>query len=179
MIQFTAKPAWALTPSKDDDDPQGFEPMETPRTSSPEIILRAIARVEYRTLTLMTRIDAALASVAGPVIIAKPPNDLPALLRTADQLLTFARQEAGARPTVWRCQWCGGRHAVPVTLMRPVSIRCERCGRTIDVDPAATSPALVADPLTAEVNDYRRALSGFFREAMARGWPVLVSKVEP
>jgi hypothetical protein len=31
------------------------------------------------------------------------------------------------------------------------------------------------DPLQGAVNTCRRELSGFFREAMARGWPVLIS----
>lgn len=176
LYRFTSLPAWALTPSKDDDQPGGYEPLQTPLTSTPEIMHRAIARVEYRTLGLLARVEAALAAGPGPTVIARSPNDLPALLRTADQLLTFARQEAGERALVWRCS-CGARFAVPVSLMRPVSIRCERCGRTIDVDHRGAGETRLADPITTEVNEYRQALSAFFREAMARGWPVLVTKV--
>lgn len=178
LYRFSSQPAWSLTPSTQDDEPGGFELLQTPLTSTPEIMNRAMARVEYRTLGLLARVEAAVATTPGPVVFATSPNDLPALLRTADQLLTLARQEAGERAIVWRCT-CSARLAVPVSLMRPVSIRCDRCGRTLDLDPRAAPPSSSAsDPVTAEVNEYRQALSGFFREAMARGWPVLVSKVE-
>ena len=80
---------------------------------------------------------------------------------------------------MWRCT-CGTRYAVPVSLMRPVSIRCERCGSTLDLDPQRiVEQSHLADPLMAEVNAYRKAVSDCFREAMARGWPVLVSKADP
>ncbi|MBE2249366.1 MAG: hypothetical protein IAE78_07430 [Myxococcus sp.] len=178
MIRFSSKPAWTLLAPKPGDAPATpYEPLETPLASSPGIVARALARVEYRTLTLLARVENALAD--GSLTLARPPNDLPALLRTADQLLTFARQEAGERASVWRCQ-CGTPYAVPVSLMRPVSIRCERCGRTVDLDPTRVEgESHVADPVTSEVNEYRRAVSALFREAMARGWPVLVAKVEP
>lgn len=178
LYRFSSLPGWALTPSKDDDQPGGYEPLQTPLTSTLEIMQRAMSRVEYRTLSLLAQVEAAIARGPGPIVFASSPNDLPALLRTADQLLTFARQEAGERASVWRCT-CGARFAVPVSLMRPVSIRCDRCGRTLDLDPRAAPPSTsVADPITNEVNEYRQALSAFFREAMARGWPVLVTKVE-
>ncbi len=171
MYRFIAQPAWSLTPSPDDDDPSGFVPLEV-AAPAPAVLERALSRVEYRTLGLLVRLE----QIAGasPNVFAKPPNDLPALLRTADQLLTIARQEAGERATFWRCE-CGSRYAVPVSLMRPVSIRCERCGRTLDLDPGAGSTQL-EDPATAALNDYRRTVSTFFKEAMARGWPVLVAK---
>ncbi|MBL8922910.1 MAG: hypothetical protein JNJ54_28940 [Myxococcaceae bacterium] len=175
--RFSSQPAWSLTPSKEDDQPGGFELLQSPLASTAEIMNRAMSRVEYRTLGLLARVESALASSPGPVVFATSPNDLPALLRTADQLLTFARQEAGERAIVWRCS-CSARLAVPVSLMRPVSVRCDRCGRTLDLDPRAAPPSSSADPVTAEVNEFRQALSAFFREAMARGWPVLVSKVE-
>lgn len=174
MYRLRSVPAWSLTPSKDDDEAGGFEPLEVPSTSTPELQEKALARVEFRTLSLLARMEQATLTSSG--LLAKSPNDLPALLRTADQLLTFARQEAGESASVWRCD-CGNRYAVPVSLMRPVSIRCERCGRTLDLDPSAARASSFEDPVTAEINGYRRAVSEFFKEAMARGWPVLVTKV--
>lgn len=171
MFRFVAQPAWSLTASTEDDDPAGYEPL-TIAPPKQHLFERAFARVEYRTITLIARIEDAASG--SPGVLAKPPNDLPALLRTADQLLTIARQEAGERATLWRCE-CGSRYAVPVSLMRPVSIRCERCGRTLDLDPAVGTTQ-IEDPETAELNDYRRTVSAFFKEAMARGWPVLVAK---
>lgn len=113
---------------------------------------------------------------SGSAIFAHPPNDLPALLRLADQLETLARAEEGERALVWKCQHCGTRYAVPVALVRTVSIRCERCGNTLELK-AATSQGeeSLMDPQRGAVNQARRALAAFFREAMARGWPVLVS----
>lgn len=177
MLRFVSKPLWALSATRPGAGPtEPFDALETPTPGSPEVVERALARVEYRTATLLARIEQTLTTPEA--MLAKPPNDLPALLRTADQLLTFARQEAGERASLWRCE-CGTRYAVPVSLMRPVSIRCERCGRTLDLDPRAAEESHIADPLMAEVNDYRKAVSAFFREAMARGWPVLVTKAEP
>lgn len=172
MIRFFSKPAWTLMPLKG-PPPEDYQALEVP-SASPETFSQGLARVEYRTLTLLARIELALTQGG---LLAKPPNDLPALLRTADQLLTFARQEAGERASVWRCE-CGTRYAVPVALMRPVSIRCERCLRTLDLDPRAAGESHLADPQMAEVNAYRKAVSDLFREAMARGWPVLVAKAE-
>lgn len=177
MYQFISKPAWTLIDAKKSDHPpEPYEALQSPK-ASPEIFARAFARVEYRTGTLLSRIEEAVAGAKAQVPVFKPPTDLPALLRTADQLLTFARQQAGARASVWRCT-CGTRYAVPFSLMRPVSIRCERCGNTLDLDPTAAGESRIADPITAEVNEYRKAVSALFREAMARGWPVLVAKVE-
>lgn len=177
MYQFISKPAWTLVDAKKGDAaPEPYVALQSP-AASPEIFTKALARVEYRSGTLVSRIEEAAAGAKGQVPVFKPPNDLPALLRTADQLLTFARQQAGARASVWRCT-CGTRYAVPFSLMRPVSIRCERCGNTLDLDPTAAGESRIADPITAEVNEYRKAVSALFREAMARGWPVLVSKVE-
>ena len=39
------------------------------------------------------------------------------------------------RAQLWRCQ-CGTGYAVPVALVRPVSLLCERCGRTVELDPS-------------------------------------------
>jgi hypothetical protein len=173
MYNLRSVPAWSVTPSKEDDEAERYEPLVVPPTSSPQLVEKALARVEYRTLSLLARMEQAAATEPG--LLAKSPNDLPALLRTADQLLTIAKQEAGESASVWRCE-CGSRYAVPVSLMRPVSIRCERCGRTLDLDPGVARPSSIEDPVTAEVNGYRRTVSAFFKEAMARSWLVLVKK---
>ncbi len=75
---------------------------------------------------------------------------------------------------------CGARYAVPVALLRPVSIRCDRCGNTLELEPGKTLPETVpADLSKSRVNQARVALAGFFREAMARGWAVLVEPKGP
>jgi hypothetical protein len=136
----------------------------------------ALARVEYRGFKAHDRALELIAS-QNPAVFASSPNDLPALLRTADQLLTIAKMDAGERAQVWRCS-CGTPYAVPVALVRPVSLRCDRCGNTVEMDPSrSTGEQQLADPKTTSINATRNALSTFFREAMARGWPVLVAKV--
>lgn len=112
----------------------------------------------------------------GSAIYAQPPNDLPALLRLADQLETLANAEEGERALVWKCSNCETRYAVPVALVRSVSIRCERCSNTVELK-ASTSQGeeTLMDPQRGSINQARKALAQFFREAMARGWPVLVS----
>ncbi|MFT3707900.1 MAG: hypothetical protein QM817_09615 [Archangium sp.] len=136
----------------------------------------ALARVEYRGFKAHDR-ALELLTTKSPVVFASSPNDLPALLRTADQLLTIAKMDAGERAQVWRCT-CGTPYAVPVALVRPVSLRCDRCGNTVEMDPSrATGEQQLSDPKTTGINATRNALSTFFREAMARGWPVLVARV--
>jgi hypothetical protein len=136
----------------------------------------ALARVEYRGFKAHDR-AVELLGARSPAVFASSPNDLPALLRTADQLLTIAKMDAGERAQVWRCS-CGTPYAVPVALVRPVSLRCDRCGNTVEMDPSRSKgEAQHQDPRTAAVNATRHALSTFFREAMARGWPVLVAKL--
>jgi hypothetical protein len=108
-------------------------------------------------------------------IFAQPPQDLPALLRLADQLDRLAAQEAGERALVWRCTQCGTRYAVPLALARSVAIRCERCGEPVELNPTRSlGEEALLDPFVGEVNEARRKIAAFFREAMARGWPVLV-----
>ncbi|MBL8912348.1 MAG: hypothetical protein JNM17_16775 [Archangium sp.] len=136
----------------------------------------ALARVEYRGFKAFDR-ALELVSAKSPAVFASSPNDLPALLRTADQLLTAAKMDAGERAQVWRCS-CGTPYAVPVALVRPVSLRCDRCGNTVEMDPSrAGAVESTIDAKTAAVNATRNSLSVFFREAMARGWPVLIAKV--
>ncbi len=176
MYRFSAAPLWALADPSKKAPAQPFEPLAPLANASPEVWARVLARIEYRTLTLAERIELVLKTGPEPAVLAKPPNDLPALLRTADQLLTFARQESGEKASLWRCE-CGTRYAVAVSLLRTVSVRCEHCGRTVDLDPAHTAgESFLPNPELAAVNELRRSLSAFFREAMARGWLVLVSK---
>lgn len=168
MIRFFAAPAWELgKPSAETLEPQNIET---------ELVNEAFLRSEYRGERPLEKAKKVLEDPKGPPIFAQPPNDLPALLRLADQLLTLARQDAGERAKVWRCE-CGTRYAVPVALLRPVSIKCERCGRTLDLELGASlGDDQLVEPHQGRVNATRKGLSDFFREAMARGWPVLVAQ---
>jgi DNA-directed RNA polymerase subunit RPC12/RpoP len=84
--------------------------------------------------------------------------------------------EAGERALVWRCGKCGTRYAVPVALARSVVIPCERCGNPVDLTPEkSVGEEALMDPFAGAVNATRRQLAGFFREAMARGFTVLVA----
>jgi hypothetical protein len=168
MIRFYAAPAWEVgKPSSDTLEPVGLDA---------DLIVDAFARAEYRGERPLARAEKVLQTEKGPPIFAQPPNDLPALLRLADQLITLSRQDAGERAKVWRCD-CGTRYAVPVALLRPVSIKCERCGRTLELEiTTSVGDDQLVEPFQGRVNLCRKALSDFFREAMARGWPVLVSK---
>jgi len=157
-----------------------------------EAIERALAGAEFRDVRARDRLRTLLQgdrppSLGGPgqgygpsAIFAQPPQDLPALLRLADELEALAQREAGERALVWKCQHCSARYAVPVALVRQVSIRCERCGQPVELNATRSlgEEALI-DPFLGSVNEARRQLAGFFREAMARGWPVLVSAPVP
>ncbi|MDY7225281.1 hypothetical protein [Hyalangium rubrum] len=155
----------------------------------PEAVERALAGAEFRDVRARDRLRALLQGDRPPklgspgkgfgpsAVFAQPPNDLPAMLRLADELEMLARREAGERALVWKCTECAARYAVPVSLVRPVSIRCERCGNPVElnVQRSLGEEALV-DPFLGAVNNCRQELASFFREAMARGWPVLVSE---
>ncbi|HYH94434.1 hypothetical protein [Hyalangium sp.] len=157
----------------------------------PEAVERALGGAEFRDVRARDRLRALLQSDRPPklgspgtgfgpsAVFAQPPGDLPALLRLADELEGLARLEAGERALVWKCAECSARYAVPVSLVRPVSIRCERCGAPVELSPTRSlgEEALI-DPFLGAVNQCRRELATFFREAMARGWPVLVSQGE-
>ncbi|MDP1828617.1 MAG: hypothetical protein Q8L48_35450 [Archangium sp.] len=180
MFRFYAVPAWQLldpSASLGTGPTAKAMPPEEPLvpTSDPAFLEAALARVEYRGFKARERaLD--LLSAKSPAVFASSPNDLPALLRTADQLLTIAKMDAGERAQVWRCH-CGTPYAVPVGLVRPVSLSCERCGEVVELDPnQSLGETFAADARTATVNAARLALSEFFREAMARGWPVLVAR---
>lgn len=178
MFRFYAVPAWQLLDEKVAKAMGATTAPEEalrPVAAEPELIEAALAQVEYRGFKARER-ALELLSRSNPAVFASSPNDLPALLRTADQLLMIAKMDAGERAEVWRCQ-CGTRYAVPVALVRPVSLLCERCGHTVELDPVhSLGETSVADPRTASVNSARTGLSEFFREAMARGWPVLVAR---
>lgn len=176
MVRFYAVPAWELETS-----PRvGGKPFE--HTLAPDVaptrvmLAQALYRVEYRGDDLLGRAEALAEAGPGPQVYARPPTDLPALLRSADQLLLYVRRQQGERAWVWRCE-CGTRLAVAVALLRPTSVRCETCGRAVDLDPARRAgQSFLADPHQLELNRIRTEVSGFFREAMARGWPVLVER---
>lgn len=155
----------------------------------PEAIERALAGAEFRDVRARDRLRAVLHGDKAPklgspgpgygpsAVFAQPPQDLPALLRLADELESLAKRESGERALVWQCAECSARYAVPVALVRQVSIRCERCGTPVELNPSRSlgEEALI-DPFLGVVNTARRELAAFFREAMARGWPVLVSQ---
>ncbi len=155
----------------------------------PEAVERALASAEFRDVRARDRLRSLLQSDRPPklgtpgagfgpsAVFAQPPGDLPALLRLADELEGLAKREAGERALVWKCVECGARYAVPVSLVRPVSIRCERCGNPVELSaPRSLGEEALIDPFLGAVNQCRRELATFFREAMARGWPVLVAE---
>src|SRR5687768_16562274 len=101
------------------------------------------------------------------------------MLRLADQLDSRAQIEAGERALVWKCERCATRYAVPVALARSVVIPCERCGASVDLTPdRSVGEEALLDPFSGAVNTARRHLAVFFREAMARGYAVLVAGEE-
>ena len=182
-------------PSHRVSDHPGFLPdedrLEPELPPLPEAAERALAGVQFRDVRARDRLRSLLQGDRPPklgapgkgfgpsAVFAQPPQDLPALLRLADELENLAKREAGERALVWKCSECAARYAVPVSLVRQVSIRCERCGNPVElsVQRSLGEEALV-DPFLGAVNDCRQALASFFREAMARGWPVLVSEHE-
>lgn len=174
--------------------PQSLPPDERLEPELPplhEAVERAFAGAEFRDVKAKDRVRALLqgdkpptlgspGSGFGPsAIFAQPPQDLPALLRLADELESLAKREAGERALVWKCGECGARYAVPLALARTVSIRCERCGSPVELNPQRSlGEESLIDPFLGAVNGARHELATFFREAMARGWPVLVAREE-
>lgn len=163
-----------------------FEP-ELP--ASIGLVDRALAGVEFRTQRVRDRITQMFASdglqrigAPGPqaspsLVFAQPPQDLPAILRMADQLDALAAAEEGERALVWKCLRCGTRYAVPLGLVRDVSIRCERCGEPVSLRrERSTGEEALVDPMQGAVNLTRRRLAAFLRESMASGRPVLVAQ---
>ncbi|MDC0714986.1 hypothetical protein POL68_41440 [Stigmatella sp. ncwal1] len=186
-FRFLSVPAFRLV-----DHPQSLpdeDRLEPQLPPVPEAIERALASAEFRDIRAKDRLRSLLQGDLPPAlgspgegfgpsaVFAQPPQDLPALLRLADELELLARREAGERALVWKCKDCNARYAVPVSLVRPVSIRCERCGTPVELSaPHSLGEESLIDPFQGVVNTCRRELAVFFREAMARGWPVLVSE---
>ncbi len=188
-FRFFAVPTHHLTPdSRPIASDELLEP-ELPYVH--EAIEKALTGAEYRDMRARDR----MLSVLGPdqsdrhgapgegysasAVFAHPPQDLPALLRLADQLDMLAEQETGERALVWKCSDCSTRYAVPVALVRRVAIRCERCGHAVELhSESSIGEESLLDPTRISVNKVRRELASFFRDAMARGWPVMVAATE-
>lgn len=150
-----------------------------------EAVERALSGAEFRDVRARDRLRSILAAATPPGgqapfpgvgVFARPPDDLPALLRLADQLDHLAKGESGERALVWRCARCQKRYAVPIVLARPVTIACEGCSAPVELHPAKSEgEEVLLDPFSGKVQEARRKLAEFFREAMARGWAVLVA----
>jgi hypothetical protein len=182
-IRFFAAPFYRL-----DEPRRPIPPGELiePTLQGNEALERALEGAEFRDARVRDRIHELISShprssfeaiaerCGRPAIFARPPHDLPALLRLADQLEALAAQHEGERAMIWRCE-CGTRYAVPVTLFQGVTIRCDRCGRPVELSLARSiAQESLLDPGEGAANRCRRELARFFREAMARGWPVVV-----
>lgn len=167
------------------------EILEPAITRSPDALDRALSGAEYRDVRARDWLYSLLSSAKGPQpslgseygpasVFARPPSDLPAILRLSDQLEAVATRHQGERALVWKCHDCATRYAVPITLFRPVSIRCEKCGNPVELaEQNALGLESLLDPLEDADNRCRRELAKFLREAMARGWPVLVCSTDP
>jgi hypothetical protein len=190
-FRFFAIPSHRLVDYPQTLAPEEGEFLEPDLPDGPDTLERALAGGEFRDTRARDRLRSLLLSDRQPAlgspgvgfgpsaVFAQPPGDLPALLRLADQLERLAQREAGERALVWRCGHCGTRYAVPVALVRTVSIRCEKCGNPVELSPAGSlGEESLLEPTHGAVNASRHKLAGFFREAMARGWPVLVSANE-
>ena len=183
--RFIAVPGHRLAAGADIPSDEVMEPELPPMR---EAVERALSGAEFRDVRARDRMRSALTDdrVEGPPgpleklgpagVFARPPQDLPALLRLADQLESLAQIEAGERALVWRCGKCSTRYAVPVALSRSVVIPCERCGAAVDLAPERSiGEEALLDPFSGAVNTVRQQLATFFREAMARGFTVLVA----
>jgi hypothetical protein len=144
---------------------EGHAERREPTRQSPQE--DSLSRIEFRGLSLLEQCQQLTAAGDTPVLFAQSPKDLAALLRTADQLLAFARE--GDSTTLWQCA-CGARLAGSPMFIRPTSVRCSHCGRSVDVD-VNRQHAVRTDQRSVE----RVALAEFFRESMARSWPVLLA----
>ena len=120
-ITFFSVPAWALIENKTNSAEKLL-----PQPCDEAVLHQALQDIEYRGYKAWDR-AVQLTEQQTPAVYAKSPADLPALLRTADQLIARVRVDAGDE-----------RHTIE--------------------------------------NQTRVGLSRFFREAMARGWPVLVAR---
>ena len=182
-FRFFTLPAHQVVNHPSPLSPEGVLEPELPLI--PEGIDRALFGAEFRDVRARDRLRQLLQGERGPqlaspsscgpsAIFAQPPGDLPALLRMADQLDLLAAQDAGEKALIWKCS-CGTRYAVPVALVRQVSIKCERCGKPVELTlTRSLGEESLLEPAQGAVNAVRKQLAVFFREAMARGWPVLV-----
>ena len=186
-IRFFSIPNHRLVPPPQLLPAEAVSEPELPASAG--LMDRALAGVEFRDQRVRDRLGQMFSSEALPrvgapgpqaspsLVFAQPPQDLPAILRMADQLEALAAAEEGERALVWKCQRCATRYAVPLGLVRDVSIRCERCGEPVSLRrERSTGEEALVDPLQGSVNVTRRRLAAFLRESMASGWPILVSQ---
>jgi hypothetical protein len=177
-LVFYAVPSWQLvtdSQARAKLATAGDEERLQPAPFEPVLFEAALTEIEYRGFKAKERALTLLA-LEQPAVFARSPGDLPALLRMADQLAGLAGTRSGERAHVWKCA-CGVRYAVPSVLVRPMTLPCERCGNVVELDrDRSLGETRVTDPHTTAVNAARLALAEFFREAMARGWPVLVGR---
>lgn len=136
------------------------------------VLQAALERIEYRGAPLLDHAQALLEPTATAVL-ARSPVDLAALLRSSDQLLLERERDRRTQKPAWRCE-CGQRYTVCTALLRPVSLLCDGCNAPLTLDAAIPGRLALGDELAERINEARVAVSGFFKEAMARGWPVLV-----
>jgi DNA-directed RNA polymerase subunit RPC12/RpoP len=186
-IRFFSIPSHRLVPPPQILPAESVSEPELPASAG--LMDRALAGVEFRDQRVRDRLSQMFASDAlqrmgapGPqaspsLVFARPPQDLPAILRMADQLEALAAAEEGERALVWKCHRCNTRYAVPLGLVRDVSIRCERCGEQVSLRrERSTGEEALVDPMQGAINLTRRRLAAFLRESMASGWPVLVAQ---
>jgi hypothetical protein len=190
-VRFFAVPGHLMT------EKAGQEPLHTDELVEPELppvqeaVEKALSGAEFRDMRARDRLRVLLSAEKEPklpppsegcgpsAVFAQPPQDLPALLRLADQLESLAKRDEGEKALVWKCNHCNARYAVPVALVRQVSIRCEQCNNPVDLHTGRSlGEETLVDPSRSAVNTARRELAVFFREAMARGWPVLVCSMD-
>ncbi len=157
--------------------------------ASAGLVDRALSGVEFRDRRVrdllaemfasetLVRLGSPAPQASHSLVFARPPQDLAPVLRMADQLDALAAAEEGERALVWKCHRCATRYAVPLELVRDVSIRCERCGEPVALRrERSTGEEALVDPMQGAVNLARRRIAAFLREAMASGRPVLVAQ---
>lgn len=144
-----------------------------PQLSHPQLLEHALRRIEYRGAPLWHRAQAVVES-ARHAVLARSPVDLAALLRSAEQLVAERERDLRSQKPEWRCA-CGQRYSVCTALLRPVSIRCDGCATALTLDASIPGRLALGDEQAERVNAARLEVAGFLREAMARGWPVLVN----
>jgi hypothetical protein len=141
-------------------------------TEPRELVEKGVTGTEFRgepTSSILARLFA-----HGGGFFATFPGDVPAVLRLVEQLEGRAEETRGERALAWRCD-CGVRYAVPLSLFLETTISCERCAKAVRL---SRSKCLGEERLfpaaEIEVNRCRTRLASFLREAMARGWTVLL-----